>query len=58
MIHDNIELHNTVELEDAAGGGVCLRRIPKAVRKGAESGPKHGNQHAKRALLTSASDGE
>jgi hypothetical protein len=32
MIHDNIELHNTVELEEAAGGGVYLRRIPKAVR--------------------------
>jgi lysophospholipase L1-like esterase len=32
MIHENIELHNTVELEDAAGGGVHLRRIPKAVR--------------------------
>jgi len=34
MIHENIELHNTVELEAAAGGGVLLRRIPKAVRDG------------------------
>jgi hypothetical protein len=32
MIHQNIELHNTVELEDAAGGGVHLHRFPKAVR--------------------------
>jgi len=32
VIHENIELHNTVELEEAAGGGVHLRRIPRAVR--------------------------
>jgi lysophospholipase L1-like esterase len=32
MIHENIELHNTVELEEASGGGLNLRRIPKAVR--------------------------
>jgi len=28
MIHQNMELHNTVELEPAAGGGVHLRRFP------------------------------
>lgn len=33
MIHENLELHNTVELEPAAGGGVCLRRFPRAVRE-------------------------
>lgn len=32
MIHESIELHNTIELEEAAGGGLHLRRIPKAVR--------------------------
>lgn len=31
MIHENIELHNTVEVETAAGGGMHLRRIPKTV---------------------------
>jgi hypothetical protein len=32
VIHDNSELHNTVEIEPAAGCGVHLRRFPKAVR--------------------------
>ncbi len=32
MIHQNVDLHNVLELEPAAGGGVHLRRIPKAVR--------------------------
>lgn len=32
MIHKNIELHNTLELKETAGGGVLLCRIPKAVR--------------------------
>ncbi len=32
MIHENIELHNIVELEEAPGGGLYLRRMPKAVR--------------------------
>ncbi len=31
MIHENVELHNTVEIEEAAGGGLHLRRIPKTV---------------------------
>jgi hypothetical protein len=32
MNYENTELHNTVEIEPAAGGGVHLRRYPKAVR--------------------------
>ena len=32
MMDSNIEFHNTVELEPAAGGGVMLRRMPRAVR--------------------------
>jgi len=32
MIHGDLELNNTVELEPAAGGGVYLRRFPKQVR--------------------------
>ncbi len=33
MIHGDLEFNNTVELELAAGGGVYLRRFPKAVRE-------------------------
>jgi len=33
MIHHSIELHNTVELEPAEGGGHYLRRFPRAVRE-------------------------
>lgn len=32
MIYENIEFHNTVELEPASGGGLAIRRYPKAVR--------------------------
>lgn len=32
MIFEEIEFHNVVELEPAAGGGVALRRIPASVR--------------------------
>jgi lysophospholipase L1-like esterase len=32
MIESNIEFHNTVELEPAAGGGRTLRRFPTSVR--------------------------
>jgi lysophospholipase L1-like esterase len=34
MIHQNIALHNVVELDDAPGGGVLLRRWPQPVREG------------------------
>jgi lysophospholipase L1-like esterase len=33
MNYENTELHNTVEIEPAAGGGVHVRRYPKAVRE-------------------------
>jgi len=37
MIHENLEFHNVVELEPAAGGaGLCLRRFPAAVRNSTE----------------------
>jgi lysophospholipase L1-like esterase len=32
MNYRNIKFHNTVELEPVAGGGLALRRFPKAVR--------------------------
>ncbi|MDD7984405.1 sulfatase-like hydrolase/transferase [Lentisphaera marina] len=32
MIYENIEFHNNVELEPASGGGLAIRRYPKAVR--------------------------
>lgn len=32
IIHDQIGLHNVAELEPAPGGGVFLRRFPRAVR--------------------------
>jgi lysophospholipase L1-like esterase len=33
LTHRNLALHNVVELDDAPGGGVLLRRWPRAVRK-------------------------
>lgn len=33
MIHGDIELHNTVEIEPAPGGGLLLRRFPRALRE-------------------------
>jgi lysophospholipase L1-like esterase len=32
MNHENIEFHNTVEMEPAAAGGLAMRRFPRAVR--------------------------
>ena len=32
MIFEEIEFHNVVEMEPAAGGGFALRRIPASVR--------------------------
>lgn len=33
MIHQNVQLHNVVELEEAEAGGVLLSRFPRSVRK-------------------------